>query len=214
MASAVQRIKLSSSRDISFSKLVVSQSKVRRVKAGVSIEQLVESVAQCSLLQSLGVRAVVDTDGRETGLFEVPAGGRRYRALELLDKQKRIAKMQPIPCVVRDGSIAEDDNTILDLADGLQACPVNLLDITGLFSRPLKLATVLTTGQGRIADRMDRATETIFPDHEAVLKQTGCSLPSPNKRGSAMITTIINSIYRHFLTAAIVGMAVTQGTRR
>ena len=120
MASAVQRIKLSSSRDISFNKLVVSQSKVRRVKAGVSIEQLVESVAQCSLLQSLGVRAVVDTDGRETGLFEVPAGGRRYRALELLDKQKRIAKMQPIPCVVRDGSIAEDDNTILDLADGLQ----------------------------------------------------------------------------------------------
>jgi ParB family chromosome partitioning protein len=99
---------------------VVSQSKVRRVKAGVSIEQLVESVAQRSLLQSLGVRAVVDTDGRETGLFEVPAGGRRYRALELLDKQKRIAKMQPIPCVVRDGRIAEDDNTILDLADGLQ----------------------------------------------------------------------------------------------
>jgi len=57
---------------------------------------------------------------------------------------------------------------------------------------------------------MDRATETIFPDHEAVLKQTGCSLPSPSKRGSAMITTIINSIYRHFLTAAIVGMAVTK----
>jgi hypothetical protein len=44
--------------------------------------------------------------------------------------------------------MAEDDNTILDLADGLQGCPVNLLDIAGLFSRPLKLATVLTTGQG------------------------------------------------------------------
>ncbi len=29
-----------------------------------------------------------------------------------------------------------------------------------------------------------------------------------------MITTIINSIYRHFLTGAIVGMAVTQGGRR
>ena len=29
-----------------------------------------------------------------------------------------------------------------------------------------------------------------------------------------MITTIINSIYRHFLTSAIVGMAVTQGSRR
>jgi hypothetical protein len=31
---------------------------------------------------------------------------------------------------------------------------------------------------------------------------------------AAMITTIINSIYRYFLTAAIVGMAVTQGSRR
>ena len=136
MASAVQKIKLSSSRDISFNKLVVSQSNVRRVKAGVSIEQLVESVAQCSLLQSLSVRAVADTDGRETSLFEVPAGGRRCRALELLDKQKRIAKTQPIPCVVRDGSIAEDDKTILDLADGLQVRRVrvmgaNRIELTG-----------------------------------------------------------------------------------
>ena len=107
MAIAVQKIKLSPSRDISFNKLVLSQSNVRRVKAGVSIEQLVENIAQCSLLQSLSVRAVVDADGQETGMFEVPAGGRRYRALELLVKQKRMAKTQPIPCVVRDGGIAE-----------------------------------------------------------------------------------------------------------
>ena len=41
--------------------------------------------------------------GPETGMFEVPAGGRRYRALELLVKQKRLAKTAPVPCVVRDG---------------------------------------------------------------------------------------------------------------
>jgi ParB family chromosome partitioning protein len=110
MASAVQKIKLSPSRDIPFNKLVLSQSNVRRVKAGVSIEQLAESIAQRTLLQSLSVRAVVDADGQETGMFEVPAGGRRYRALELLVKQKRMAKTQPVPCVVRDGGIAEDDS--------------------------------------------------------------------------------------------------------
>lgn len=110
MASAVQKIKLSPSRDIPFNKLVLSQSNVRRVKAGVSIEQLAESIAQRTLLQSLSVRAVVDADGTETGMFEVPAGGRRYRALELLVKQKRMAKTQPVPCVVRDGGIAEDDS--------------------------------------------------------------------------------------------------------
>src|SRR5260364_339126 len=110
MASAVQKIKLSPSRDIPFNKLVLSQSNVRRVKAGVSIEQLAESIAQRTLLQSLSVRAVIDGDGRETGMFEVPAGGRRYRALELLVKQKRMAKTQAVPCVVRDEGLAEDDS--------------------------------------------------------------------------------------------------------
>jgi ParB family chromosome partitioning protein len=106
----VQKITLSPSRDIPFNKLVLSQSNVRRVKAGVSIEQLAESIAQRTLLQSLNVRAVLDGEGNETGIFEVPAGGRRYRALELLVKQKRMAKTQPVPCVVREGGIAEDDS--------------------------------------------------------------------------------------------------------
>ena len=43
-------------------------------------------------------------------MFEVPAGGRRYRALELLVKQKRMAKTQAVLCVVREGGIAEDDS--------------------------------------------------------------------------------------------------------
>ncbi|MDF0492719.1 ParB/RepB/Spo0J family partition protein [Bradyrhizobium yuanmingense] len=110
MTKAVQKITLSPSRDIPFNKLVLSQSNVRRVKAGVSIEQLAESIAQRTLLQSLSVRAVVDTDGNETGMFEVPAGGRRYRALELLVKQKRMSKTQAVPCVVREGGIAADDS--------------------------------------------------------------------------------------------------------
>src|SRR5450631_1021765 len=78
MASAVQKIKLSPSRDIPFNKLVLSHSNVRRVKAGVSIEQLAESIAQRTLLQSLSVRAVADADGHETGMFEVPAGQMIY----------------------------------------------------------------------------------------------------------------------------------------
>ena len=106
----VQKITLSPSRDIPFNKLVLSQSNVRRVKAGVSVEQLAESIAQRTLLQSLSVRAVFDGEGTETGMFEVPAGGRRYRALELLVKQKRMAKTQAVPCVVREGGIAEDDS--------------------------------------------------------------------------------------------------------
>ena len=39
MANTVQKIKLSPSRDIPFNKLVLSQSNVRRVKAGVTSQQ-------------------------------------------------------------------------------------------------------------------------------------------------------------------------------
>ena len=120
----VQKIVLSSSRDIPFNKLVLSQSNVRRIKAGVSIEELAEDIARRTLLQSITVRPVCDADGAETGMFEIPAGGRRYRALELLVKQKRLAKTAPVPCVVREGGIAEEDS----LAENVQRAPLHPLD--------------------------------------------------------------------------------------
>jgi ParB family transcriptional regulator, chromosome partitioning protein len=127
MATAVQKITLSSSRDIPFNKLVLSQSNVRRVKAGVSIEELAEDIARRTLLQGLNVRSVLDAEGAETGMFEIPAGGRRYRALELLVKQKRLAKTAPVPCVVRDPAtdiLGEDDS----LAENIQRAPLHPLD--------------------------------------------------------------------------------------
>src|SRR6266478_7681109 len=113
MAKAVQKIKLSPSRDIPFNKLVLSQSNVRRIKAGISIEDLAEDIGRRGLLQSLNVRPVLDADGQDTGMFEIPAGGRRYRALELLVKQKRLAKTAPIPCIVSEAGseiTAEEDS--------------------------------------------------------------------------------------------------------
>jgi ParB family chromosome partitioning protein len=119
----VQKITLSSSRDIPFNKLVLSQSNVRRVKAGVSIDELAGDIARRGLLQSLNVRPVLDAEGAETGVFEIPAGGRRYQALSLLVKQKHLAKTAPVPCTVRDASsniLAEDDS----LAENVQRAPL------------------------------------------------------------------------------------------
>ena len=128
MAKAVQKIKLSPSRDIPFNKLVLSQPNVRRVKAGISIENLAEDIAHREkLLQSLYVRPVLDADGQETGMFEVPAGGRRYRALELLVKQKRFAKTAAVPCIVCEtGSeiSAEEDS----LAENVHRVALHPLD--------------------------------------------------------------------------------------
>ncbi|MGH7089643.1 MAG: ParB/RepB/Spo0J family partition protein, partial [Stellaceae bacterium] len=124
---AVQKITLSLSRDIPFNKLVLSQSNVRRVKAGVSIEELAEDIARRTLLQGLNVRPILDAEGVESGMYEVPAGGRRYRALQLLVKQKRLTKTAPVPCVVRDPSVAispEEDS----LAENVQRAPLHPLD--------------------------------------------------------------------------------------
>jgi ParB/RepB/Spo0J family partition protein len=124
------KLVLSSSRDIPFSQLVLSQKNVRRVKAGLSIEDLAEDIYRRTLLQSLNVRAVIDEDGKDTGMYEVPAGGRRFRALELLVKSKRMAKDQPVPCVVREAGIAEEDS----LAENVMRVGLHPLDQFRAFS--------------------------------------------------------------------------------
>ncbi|GEL51218.1 ParB/RepB/Spo0J family partition protein [Acetobacter tropicalis] len=127
MATAIPKISLSSSRDIPFNRLVLSQFNVRRVKSGLSIEELARDIERRGLLQSLNVRPVLDDTGTETGTYEVPAGGRRFRALELLVKQKKLAKTAPVPCVVREAGsaiLAEDDS----LAENVQRLALHPLD--------------------------------------------------------------------------------------
>ena len=97
----MSNILLSASRYIPLDKLTLSQANVRRIKAGISIEELAEDIARRGLLQSLSVRPVLDGEGHETGTYEVPAGGRRFQALKLLVKQKRLAKTAPVPCIVK-----------------------------------------------------------------------------------------------------------------
>ncbi|PAL19891.1 ParB/RepB/Spo0J family partition protein [Sphingopyxis sp. GW247-27LB] len=130
MTKSLPKLVLSSSRDIPFSQLVLSQKNVRRVKAGLSIEDLANDIYRRTLLQSLNVRAMLDVDGQETGQFEVPAGGRRFRALELLVKSKRMAKDQLVPCVVREAGIAEEDS----LAENVMRVGLHPLDQFRAFS--------------------------------------------------------------------------------
>lgn len=130
MTKSLPKLVLSSSRDIPFSQLVLSQKNVRRVKSGLSIEELAEDIFRRTLLQSLNVRAMLDDTGQPTGLFEVPAGGRRYRALELLVKTRRMAKDQPVPCIIREAGTAEEDS----LAENVMRVSLHPLDQFRAFS--------------------------------------------------------------------------------
>ena len=57
-------------------------------------------------------------------MYSIPAGGRRYRALELLVKQKRLNRTAPVPCIVRTDGLAEEDS----LAENVQRAPLHPLD--------------------------------------------------------------------------------------
>ena len=126
MAKAIQKITLDRSQDIAFDKLELSQKNVRNIKAGVSIEDLANDIALRGLLMSLNVRPILGDNDEETGRYEVPAGGRRYRALELLVKQKRMSKTEPIPCIVkRGGSTSVEDDSLAENVHRLQLHPLD-----------------------------------------------------------------------------------------
>ncbi len=118
------KIELAGAQNLAFSSLRLSQSNVRRIQNGLSIEELAEDIGRRGLLSSLSARPILDDAGIETGLFEVPAGGRRFRALELLIKQKRLAKDAPVPCIIRTDGLAEEDS----LAENVQRVNLHPLD--------------------------------------------------------------------------------------
>jgi ParB family chromosome partitioning protein len=106
----MSKITLGSAGDIALDRLVASDANVRRIKAGVSVEDLAEDIARRGLLQSLSVRPLVNDDGAETGKYGVIAGGRRLAALKLLAKQKRLAKNAPVPCIAKTDGVEEEDS--------------------------------------------------------------------------------------------------------
>lgn len=122
-----QKITLNQPQAIPLDRLRLSDANVRRVRPGESVAELADSIARRGLLQNLNVRPILDSEGNGTGDYEVPAGGRRMRALELLVKQKRLAKDAPIPCMVRaanDDILAEEDS----LAENAQRVNLHPLD--------------------------------------------------------------------------------------
>ena len=87
---------------IPLSRLAPCPANVRKTGRKTGIEGLAASIIAHGLLQNLQVRPATDES------FEVVAGGRRFDALKLLAKQKKIAPDYPVPCDVRDGTNATE----------------------------------------------------------------------------------------------------------
>jgi ParB family chromosome partitioning protein len=86
-----EMIPLGLAMEIPLNLLRLSEKNVRSVQAAEGIEALAADIARRGLLQSLCVREVKGKDG-EASIFEIVAGGRRFRALKYLAKKRKLAK--------------------------------------------------------------------------------------------------------------------------
>jgi ParB family chromosome partitioning protein len=80
--------------------LSLSPLNVRKTGGGAGIEQLAELIAAEGVLQNLDVYESEDGEGRKKTTHAVVAGGRRWRALQLLIRQKRIKPDYAVPCLI------------------------------------------------------------------------------------------------------------------
>lgn len=108
---------------------MLSQSHVRHIKAGVLIEELAEDIARRTQLISITVRPLLDESGAGTGMYTIPAGGRLFRALELLVKRKRMNRTALVPGILRAVGLAEEDCVV----ENVQRTLLHPLDQFGAF---------------------------------------------------------------------------------
>lgn len=115
---------------VPLNKLLLSPRNVRKTYTAAEIEELAASIAAPGrgLIQNLSVSEQTDVQGTPTGMWEVVAGGRRFRTLTLLAERKRLAAGAAIPCRrvadenALDASLAEnEDRKALHPADAYEA---------------------------------------------------------------------------------------------
>ena len=126
---------------VPLNRLALSPKNVRKTYLPEEVEEMAASIAvrNRGLLQNLGVTEQVDEAGEPTGLWEVVAGGRRYRALMLLAEHKRLAASAPIPCrrvapeqAVEASLVENEHRRALHPADAYEAFAVLHNDGKGL----------------------------------------------------------------------------------
>ncbi len=105
-------------------KLVLCAANVRRTETRTKLEDLIASIRTHGLLQNLTVRAIRNANGKQTGSFEVIAGGRRLAALQRLADEGHLAKNYLVPCRVRE----EGDPIETSLAENIVRAPLHPAD--------------------------------------------------------------------------------------
>ena len=87
-------------RSIPLARLALSRLNVRQTNAEQGIEELAALICAQGVLQNLSVYEDPEPSRRRERTYYVIAGGRRWRALQLLLAQKHISSSYEVPCLV------------------------------------------------------------------------------------------------------------------
>lgn len=132
---AAAMIVFSRSRDIPFNRIRLSDSNVRETDVEAGLDDLTHDIDRREdIVQGINVRAILDAEGNETGDFETPAGGRRFRAIARLVEAGRFPADGLVPCLVKKADAktsAVDDS----LAENMLRLGLHPLDQFRAFKR-------------------------------------------------------------------------------
>ena len=132
---AAAMIVFSRSRDIPFNRIRLSDSNVRETDVEAGLDDLTHDIDRREdIVQGINVRAILDADGNETGDFETPAGGRRFRAIARLVAAGRFPPDGLVACLVKKADAktsAVDDS----LAENMLRLGLHPLDQFRAFKR-------------------------------------------------------------------------------
>lgn len=95
-------------QSIPLNKLQLSKNNVRKSGAEDNLSELVANIEARGILQNL-----VGGPAKKKGFYDIFAGGRRLRALNILAKDGKIAKDHPVPVLVVEASDSEVAETSL-----------------------------------------------------------------------------------------------------
>lgn len=177
----LELIEFSRARDIPFNRIHLSNDNVRETDADAGLDELEFDVERREdLILGINVRAMLDADGQETGDFETPAGGRRYRVIARLVAKGRFPEDGLVPCIVKKANAktsAVDDS----LAENTFRQALHPLDQFRAFKRMIdagmskaEVACAYFTTERYVEQRL-RLTD-VSPKLLAVYAQNGMTL--------------------------------------
>ncbi|HEX3651871.1 MAG TPA: ParB/RepB/Spo0J family partition protein [Rhizomicrobium sp.] len=117
-------------KSIPLCQLRPSKANIRKTNRLADIEAMANNIREKDLLENLVVQSVPPRNGHAPS-FEVVAGSRRFAALKLLAKQRKVSRDYPVRCLVLD----RDESAVeVSLAENMLRVPVHPADQFGAFA--------------------------------------------------------------------------------